>query len=166
MFATTDLIAPLAKRGIALSSSQVYRLVVERPERLSLKMLMALLDILDCTMDDLIEPVATVVGGHPSEEGRRRRGQRRRPAAQAGPHPRGRSIVTATEPDRAVADPIGSDHGPGRRRPNRTWRLDRIRSVVAAVAGGRAKSRRLASALAGTSGGAARRPVPGTPRGR
>ena len=58
MFATTDLIAPLAKRGIELSSSQVYRLVVERPERLSLKILMALLDILDCTMDDLIEPVA------------------------------------------------------------------------------------------------------------
>jgi hypothetical protein len=51
----------LAKRGIKLSSSQVYRLVVERPERLSLKILMALLDILDCTMDDLIEPIA--VGG-------------------------------------------------------------------------------------------------------
>jgi DNA-binding Xre family transcriptional regulator len=60
MFATTDLSAPLAKRGIELSSSQVYRLVVERPERLSLRVLMALLDILDCTMDDLIEPVATV----------------------------------------------------------------------------------------------------------
>lgn len=58
MFATTDLLAPLAERGIRLSSSQVYRLVVERPERLSLKTLMALLDILDCTMDDLIEPVA------------------------------------------------------------------------------------------------------------
>ena len=58
MFATTDLIDPLAERGIHLSSSQVYRLVVERPERLSLKILMALLDILDCTMDDLIEPIA------------------------------------------------------------------------------------------------------------
>ena len=58
MFATTDLIAPLAARGIGLSSSQVYRLVVERPERLSLKVLMALLDILECTMDDLIEPMA------------------------------------------------------------------------------------------------------------
>ncbi len=58
MFATTDLIAPLAERGIGLSSSQVYRLVVERPERLSLKVLMALLDILDCSMPDLIEPVA------------------------------------------------------------------------------------------------------------
>lgn len=58
MFATTDLLEPLAQRGIRLSSSQVYRLVVERPERLSLKVLMALLDILDTTMDELIEPVA------------------------------------------------------------------------------------------------------------
>ena len=58
MFATTDLIGPLAQRGIRLSSSQVYRLVAERPERLSLKILIALLDILDCSMDDLIEPVA------------------------------------------------------------------------------------------------------------
>ncbi|MGH7630431.1 MAG: helix-turn-helix domain-containing protein [Gemmatimonadales bacterium] len=58
MFATTDLIEPLARRGIRLSSSQVYRLVVDRPERLSLRILMALLDILDCTMGELIEPVA------------------------------------------------------------------------------------------------------------
>jgi DNA-binding Xre family transcriptional regulator len=58
LFATTDLIPLLAQRGIGLSSSQVYRLVVERPERLSLKVLMALLDILDCSMADLIEPVA------------------------------------------------------------------------------------------------------------
>jgi DNA-binding Xre family transcriptional regulator len=58
MFATTDLIEPLAQRGIRLSSSQVYRLVTERPERLSLKILMALLDILDCSMEDLIEAAA------------------------------------------------------------------------------------------------------------
>ena len=58
MFATTDLLGPLAQRGIRLSSSQVYRLVTERPERLSLKVLMTLLDILGCSMDELIEPVA------------------------------------------------------------------------------------------------------------
>jgi DNA-binding Xre family transcriptional regulator len=58
MFSTTDLLQPLSERGIKLSSSQVYRLVVERPERLSLKILMALLDILDCQMEELIEPVA------------------------------------------------------------------------------------------------------------
>ncbi|MEU1274052.1 helix-turn-helix transcriptional regulator [Streptomyces sp. NPDC005799] len=58
MFSTTDLRPLLAERGIDLSSSQTYRLVVERPERLSLKTLMALLDILGCTMEDLIEPIA------------------------------------------------------------------------------------------------------------
>ena len=63
MFATTDLIEPLAQRGIHLSSSQVYRLVVERPERLSLKALMALLDILDCSLEELIEPVAAAAPG-------------------------------------------------------------------------------------------------------
>ena len=57
MFSTTDLLAPLAERGITLSTSQVYRLVVDRPERLSLKILMALLDILACSTDELIEPV-------------------------------------------------------------------------------------------------------------
>lgn len=57
MFSTTDLLAPLSERGIKLSTSQVYRLVVERPERLSLKILVALLDILGCAMEDLIEPV-------------------------------------------------------------------------------------------------------------
>ncbi len=65
MFSTTDLLSPLSERGIKLSSSQVYRLVVERPERLSLKILMALLDILDCGMADLIEPVA--VTGSPKK---------------------------------------------------------------------------------------------------
>ncbi len=58
MFSTTDLLAPLSARGVTLSSSQVFRLVTDRPERLSLKILMALLDILDCTMEELIEPVA------------------------------------------------------------------------------------------------------------
>jgi DNA-binding Xre family transcriptional regulator len=58
MFSTTDLLGPLSERGIKLSSSQVYRLVTDRPERLSLKILMALLDVLDCDMADLIEPVA------------------------------------------------------------------------------------------------------------
>ena len=68
MFATTDLIGPLAQRGIGLSSSQVYRLVTERPERLSLKVLMALLDILDCSMEDLIEPFAPAAHGRLEQE--------------------------------------------------------------------------------------------------
>ncbi|MGH3972755.1 MAG: helix-turn-helix domain-containing protein [Pseudonocardiaceae bacterium] len=58
LFSTTDLRPKLVERGLHLSSSQVYRLVVDKPERLNLKALMALLDILDCQMDDLIEPIA------------------------------------------------------------------------------------------------------------
>ena len=68
MFATTDLIEPLARRGITLSSSQVYRLVTERPERLSLKILMALCDILDAGMEDLIEPVAAAGSARKSKK--------------------------------------------------------------------------------------------------
>ncbi|HEY1319960.1 MAG TPA: helix-turn-helix transcriptional regulator [Streptosporangiaceae bacterium] len=78
MFSTTDLIEPLAERGIKLSSSQVYRLVVERPERLSLKILMALLDILDCAMTDLIEPVPAAGAGRQEDPSGWRPGRRGR----------------------------------------------------------------------------------------
>ena len=67
----------MAQRDITLSSSQVFRLVTERPERLSLKILMALLDILDCSMDDLIEPIAVAGAGGGR---RRRRAEAMRPA--------------------------------------------------------------------------------------
>ena len=58
IFATSDLQPLLADRGVELSATQVYRLVAQTPERLSLKTLMALCDILGCTPNDLIEPVA------------------------------------------------------------------------------------------------------------
>jgi DNA-binding Xre family transcriptional regulator len=58
MFATSDLVPQLAERDIELSTAQVYRLVAQTPERLSLRTLVALCDILDCTPNDLIEPVA------------------------------------------------------------------------------------------------------------
>ncbi|MEU4229399.1 helix-turn-helix transcriptional regulator [Nonomuraea sp. NPDC026600] len=65
MFSTAALRPLLAERGIELSGSQVYRLVTERPERLSLKVLMALLDILDCSMEDLIEPIEAGAAAQP-----------------------------------------------------------------------------------------------------
>jgi len=58
MFSTTDLIPLLADRGVELSAAQVYRLVTGTPERLSLRTLVALCDILGCTPNDLVEPVA------------------------------------------------------------------------------------------------------------
>jgi DNA-binding Xre family transcriptional regulator len=68
MFATSDLVAPLAERGVVLSREQVYRLVTGTPERLNTKALAALCDILDVGVGDLIEvvvdakPVAKVAG--------------------------------------------------------------------------------------------------------
>jgi DNA-binding Xre family transcriptional regulator len=58
MFSTTDLRPLLAERGSTLSPTQVWRLVTEKPERLNLKVLVALTDILGCRMEELIEPVA------------------------------------------------------------------------------------------------------------
>ncbi len=57
LYMTTDLAPLLAERGITLSAPQIYRLVTQIPERLSLRTLMALCDALDCTSVDLIEPV-------------------------------------------------------------------------------------------------------------
>jgi len=65
MFSTSDLRPLLFERGITLSTSQVYRLVVDKPERLNLTTLMALLDILECSMDDLIQPVAAAGARRP-----------------------------------------------------------------------------------------------------
>jgi DNA-binding Xre family transcriptional regulator len=56
MFATTDLVPLLAERGVRLSREQVYRLVAQVPQRLSLQTLAALCDILACTPGDLVEP--------------------------------------------------------------------------------------------------------------
>lgn len=58
LFATTELAPLLAERGVSLSAAQIYRLVVQRPERLSLHTLAALCDALGCTPDDLLEPIA------------------------------------------------------------------------------------------------------------
>jgi DNA-binding Xre family transcriptional regulator len=55
MWKTTDLIPLLRERGVELSASQVYRLVTDKPERLSMPVLLALCDIFDCTAEDLID---------------------------------------------------------------------------------------------------------------
>ena len=55
MFQTSDLVPLLAERGVGLSREQVFRLVTQLPQRLSMDVLAALCDILDCTPSDLIE---------------------------------------------------------------------------------------------------------------
>jgi DNA-binding Xre family transcriptional regulator len=54
MFTATDLEPHLRDRGITLSSVQVWRLVTQTPERLSLPVLAALCDIFECTPAQLI----------------------------------------------------------------------------------------------------------------
>jgi hypothetical protein len=46
MFQTSDLAGPLAERGITLSREQLWRLVSQPPQRLSLDVLAAMCDIL------------------------------------------------------------------------------------------------------------------------
>ena len=57
MFNSPELAAALRVRGVTLSDSQVWRLVTGTPERLNLRVLVALCDILGCTPNELIEPV-------------------------------------------------------------------------------------------------------------
>ncbi|MFH5229410.1 helix-turn-helix domain-containing protein [Antrihabitans spumae] len=59
MHNTTDLMPLLLERGIDLSRPQVYRLVKERPERVSLHMMAALCDIFACGIEDLVTVTAT-----------------------------------------------------------------------------------------------------------
>lgn len=74
MFQTTDLVPRLAERGIHLSREQVFRLVTQPPQRLSMDTLAALCDILGCTPNDLIEVEAV------STEVRRTAGETTGPA--------------------------------------------------------------------------------------
>lgn len=54
MWKTTELRPLLGERGIAMSAAQVHRLVTTKPVRLSLDLLAALCDILDCDPAALI----------------------------------------------------------------------------------------------------------------
>lgn len=56
MFETTELEHLLAERGVMVSREQVHRLFTGVPERLNPNLLVALCDILDCQVGDLIEP--------------------------------------------------------------------------------------------------------------
>lgn len=55
MFATTDLVKPLRRRGVEMSRQMVHRVVTKAPQRINLDLLAALCDILGCTPNDLLE---------------------------------------------------------------------------------------------------------------
>jgi DNA-binding Xre family transcriptional regulator len=80
LFQTTQLVPLLAERGVHLSREQVFRLVTRPPQRLSLEILAALCDILDCGPQDLIEiRVADAEVSKPAKS--------RRVASPPGPRP-------------------------------------------------------------------------------
>jgi DNA-binding Xre family transcriptional regulator len=54
MFKANELSPRLAEHGIRLSDSQVWRLVTGRPERLNLRLLMVLCEILQCESSELV----------------------------------------------------------------------------------------------------------------
>ncbi len=58
MHNSTALTPLLKERGIDLSPSQVYRLVTQRPERMSLQLIAAVCDIFDCGIEDLVTVTA------------------------------------------------------------------------------------------------------------
>jgi DNA-binding Xre family transcriptional regulator len=55
LFNISDLIPLPIERGIDLSPSQIYRLVGQKPERMSMTLLGALCDALDCTVEELCQ---------------------------------------------------------------------------------------------------------------
>lgn len=60
LWKSTELMPLLRARGISLSESQVWRLVTGTPERIPARTFAALCDILDCTPNDLFEPVVVM----------------------------------------------------------------------------------------------------------
>jgi DNA-binding Xre family transcriptional regulator len=71
MFKAIDLAPRLVERGIQLSDSQVWRLVTGRPERLNLRLMVVLCDILGCEPGELVKrtDVATVLAKDPASGG-------------------------------------------------------------------------------------------------
>jgi DNA-binding Xre family transcriptional regulator len=90
MHNSTDLIPLLVERGIELSRPQVYRVVHQRPERVSLQMIAALCDILSCGVEDLVTVTAADV--------RRRKASAGSPTA---PRPNVVELNKAVRPRRA-----------------------------------------------------------------
>lgn len=84
LFSTSDLKPLLAERGVELSVAQVYRLVTQPPERLNMRVLAAVCDALDCSPNDLIEPMAETT----TVKTRAQAGTRPRPGDTNAPGPR------------------------------------------------------------------------------
>ena len=91
MFKASDLQPRLAEHGIELSASQVWRLVTGRPERLNLRVLVVLCEILDCEPGELVRRTCVAVpvvkerasGRTISKDLRPKRARLKRPGAES-----------------------------------------------------------------------------------
>lgn len=88
LFHTSDLVPLLAERGVDLSREQVFRLVTQTPQRLSMDTLAALCDILQCSPADLIEVKAVNTSVRKASGGS---------AEPAAPPPVRRSVIRRPE---------------------------------------------------------------------
>lgn len=81
MFKATELAPRLREHGIRLSDSQVWRLVTGRPERLNLRLLMVLCDILGCEPGELVRrtDVAAQIKQEPAVGGQIRKDLKPKP---------------------------------------------------------------------------------------
>jgi len=68
MFKAADLAPRLAEHGVRLSDSQVWRMVTGRPERMNLRVLMVLCEILGCELSELVrrDDIAAAVAKEPA----------------------------------------------------------------------------------------------------
>jgi DNA-binding Xre family transcriptional regulator len=106
MFKAIDLAPRLAEHGIRLSDSQVWRLVTGRPERVNLRLMIVLCEILGCTPGELNTvkrtDVAAVMEKEPASGGQIRRDLK----AEAGPpQASGARVLTVAILRRLLHDP-------------------------------------------------------------
>lgn len=85
MYQTTDLVPKLAEYGVHLSREQVFRLVTQPPQRLSMDTLVALCGILGCSCGGSDRGQGGPAAGRSADgDGRERLGPRPAGAAGAG----------------------------------------------------------------------------------
>jgi len=84
---TSQLQPLLAERGFELSRSQVYRLVAQPPGRISVELILALCDILDCRFEDLVVRTTAVPASGPAKRRRKAAGETNAFSPKAKPVP-------------------------------------------------------------------------------
>src|SRR5438445_512569 len=146
MFKAIDLAPRLAEHGIRLSDSQIYRLVTGRPERVNLRLMMVLCEILGCEPGELVKrtDVAAVADTEPAG------GCRGSRVARAIARRRSGSAATDCRSRRAqIAG--GSGRATGRRPVSRSVRSAPLRAVPSCASAAVSGASLTVASMAGSS---------------